>query len=89
MVVIESIFYGCPVIISKQVDIFKKLERYRVAKAFDLKKVNLSSEIKKCILQKDFKDYVAENGKKVINNLYSWEKIAKEIDSKIKKNLKK
>jgi len=89
MVVIESIFYGCPVIISKQVDIYEELENYKVAKAFDINKISLANQIEKYIMDSDFKDYVFKNGKKVINKIYSWESISKTIELKINNKLSK
>jgi len=81
MSVIESIYFGTPTLISKNVDIFNDLKNKKLVNIIDeLRPENLSNAIFESLKDQELKKSVKEFGRSKIKSIYSWEKIAYDID---------
>ena len=81
MTVIESIYYGTPALISKNIDIFDDLDSYKVVGLIKyLKSKNVYKDIIKTMNNKKLSAEVKSNGKEIIKNLYSWNSISEMIE---------
>ena len=81
MSVIESIYFGVPSLVTKNVDIYKELIKYNVVNIIEeLTPLKLSESIIHSINDDSLKSIVKNTGSDVINKLYSWNQIAYEID---------
>ena len=82
MTVIESIYFGAPTLISKNVDIYNDLEKMNLIKVIqELKPQILANSIFDSLNDQNFKKRVKEFGKSKINSMYSWDKISYDINN--------
>ncbi len=88
MSVIESIYFGTPTLISKNVDIFHDLKNNNLVNIIDeLKPEVLSNAIFESLKDQALIKSVNKFGKSKIKSIYSWENIAYGIDKLIAKYL--
>lgn len=81
MTVIESIYFGTPTLISKNVDIYNDLKNKKLVKVIkELNPENLSNAIFESLNDLSYKKTVNKFGRSKIKSMYSWEKIAIDIN---------
>ncbi len=81
MSVIESIYFGTPTLISKNVDIFNDLRNNRLVNIIDeLQPEIISNAIIESLNDQALKNSVKKFGESKIKSNYSWEKIAYDIE---------
>ena len=80
MAVIESIYYGTPTLVSKNVDIFQELKKHRLLNTFEkLNPEDISNKIIDSLYDSNLKKALNQNGKNIIKKMYSWTKISDDI----------
>ena len=86
--VIESIYFGSPTLISKNVDIFNDLKNNNLVNIIDeLQPEILSNAILETLNDQSLIRSVREFGRSKIKSTYSWKKIAYDIDKLTEKYL--
>ena len=80
MAVIESIYFGTPTLVSKNVDIFQELKKYHLLDIFEeLNPLDISNKIIETLKDKSLKNKLKKNGKTIIRKMYSWGKVSNDI----------
>lgn len=89
-VVLEALYFNLPVIITKNVGIAPIIEKYKAGLVINKDKNELEEAIVKVLSDNDFVKNMGENGKKLLEQEFSWPQIAdrfiKEYEEVIVKN---
>ena len=77
--VVEAISYGCPVLISENINIYKKIKNLGCGYICELSKESISEGIIKAISDKKLQNHLRKIGKYKILETFSWDAISEKI----------
>lgn len=81
LTIVESIYYGTPAVITKNVDIYEDLyKKNLIGLVNKLNSENLALTILSSLKNKKLLENVKNNGNEIIKSFYYWENIANQID---------
>ncbi len=77
--VVEAITYGLPVLISKNINIYKEIMDLNLGSICELNEESISNAIISSVYDNNLREYVRKNGKKEMLKKYSWLTISKTL----------